>query len=381
MAAIAQGQAPSAIQFFMPDRSLPSRELRFTLTREDGLIEILFTDTKGKFQITGALARDLEYTVTVQSDGRTFDTTTARFRILRNIAYVPIFLKPLKAEAPPPKEVLDLTLLDAKIPAEARAAYEQAMQKVNAGKTAEAIGDFQRAVSLYPPYLRALNDLGVLYLKLNRLEEAAAAFTQAISLNSRFHYARLNLGIVLNRQGKHAEAIRLFSQLLKENPSLTSARVPYAEALAAIQQWDEAATQLRAALSDSGLEQATRAEAHFKLGLILNREERYAAAVAELEKAVALNPQSALAHLYLGAALLQLKRVTDAERELLRAYELGGKKVGGAQLLLGQLYFMQQKYEPAQRAFEQYLQDVPNAPNAAQIKEAIEKIRAALKQK
>ncbi len=42
---------------------------------------------------------------------------------------------------------------------------------------------------------------------------------------------------------------------------------------------------------------------------------------------------------------------------------------------------MQQKYELALRAFEQYLKDVPAAPNAAQIKEVIEKIKVALKGK
>jgi regulator of sirC expression with transglutaminase-like and TPR domain len=60
---------------------------------------------------------------------------------------------------------------------------------------------------------------------------------------------------------------------------------------------------------------------------------------------------------------------------------LGGKSVGTAQLLLGQLYYNQQKYEPALRAFEQFLADVPSAPNAAQVRQVIEQIKAMLKQK
>jgi tetratricopeptide (TPR) repeat protein len=380
MAAIAWGQAPSAIQLFMPDGSLPSREIRFTLTRDDGLVEILFTDSKGKFLITGSLQRDLDYTITIQGDGRSFDTTTTRFRILRNIAYVTVFLRPLPGDAPPPKEIVDLTLLDAKVPAEARAAYERARHSVAAGNAAEAITDFQRAVSLYPQYLRALNDLGVLYLKLHRLDEAAATFAQAIKVNQRFHYPRLNLGLVLNRQGKHKEAAEVLNRLRKEQPTLTAVCLPLAEALASTGKWQEAERLLREALGDPQLEHAARAEARFKLGTILNRADRFAEAVAELEQAVALAPNLAAAHLQLGGALLQLKRLAEAERALLRAYELGGSEVGGAQLLLGQLYFMQQRFEPARRAFEQYLQDVPAAPNAAQIKDVIEKLRASLKQ-
>jgi protein O-GlcNAc transferase len=253
------------------------------------------------------------------------------------------------------------------------------MKAVGENNAEAAINEFTRALALYPRYLRALNDLGVLYLKLNRLNEAAAAFTQAVSLNARFHLPRLNLALLCNRQGRYDEAIKLFSQLLKDQPTLSAARIAYAEALSATQQWNEAEQQLRAALKDVNLERAERANALMKLGLKLNRDARYAAAAEELEKAVTLNPESASARLYWGAALMQLQKPSEAERELLKAYELGGTAVGTAQFLLGQLYYNQQKYAAALRAFEQFLQDVPTTPNAAQIKEVIEKIKAALK--
>jgi tetratricopeptide (TPR) repeat protein len=381
LAALALAQAPPAIQFFMPGGGLPGRELRFTLTLPDGRIEILFTDTKGKFPLTGGLVRDGDYTLHIESDRRTFETTLQRFKLVRGtISYLPIFLQPLRSEVPP-RAVVDVTEYDAKVPPEARAAHEAAMQAVNEGNAETAIGEFTRALALYPQHLRALNDLGVLYLKLNRLDEAAAAFTQAISLNARYHFPRLNLALVRQQQGNLSEALKLFNQLVKDYPKLVAARLPYADVLSAAQQWDEAAVQLREALKDASLERAERANAHLKLGMILNREDRYAAAAAELEKSIALQPDSAPARLYLGAALVQLKKSAEAERELLKAYELGGKRVGTAQLLLGQLYYNQQKYEPALRAFEQYLADIPNAPNAAQVRQVVEQIKAALKPK
>jgi tetratricopeptide (TPR) repeat protein len=103
--------------------------------------------------------------------------------------------------------------------------------------------------------------------------------------------------------------------------------------------------------------------------------------VKELEKAIAINPEVARAHMYIGVALMNLKRMAEAEAELLKAYELGGSGMAGAQLSLGQLYYQQQKYNLAQRAFEQYLKDSPNATNATQVKAVIEKIKAAMKQK
>ena len=380
-AAFVAAQAPPTIQFFMPGGALPARELRFTLTRADGRQEFLFTDTKGKFQLSSDLVREGDYTIYLEGDQRSFETTVHRFRIVRGISYIPVFLLPLKSAAPPKPATIDIAEYDAKVPADARTAYDLAMKFVNENNVEGATSEFTRALALHPQYLRALNDLGVLYLKLNRLDEAAATFTQAVSFNSRFHLPRLNLGLVRVKQGRFDEAIKVFNQLLKDQPTLTQARLPFADALSGAQQWDAAAEQLRLAAKDESLDRQTRGEAHTKLGMLLNREERYEAAAAELSQAIKLAPESASAHLYLGAALIQLKKLPEAERTLLKAYELGGAQTGSAQLLLGQLYYQQQKYEAALRAFEKFLQDVPSAPNAAQIKEVVEKIKTALKAK
>ena len=381
-ATAARAQAPPAIQIFMPNGDRPSRELRLTLTRDDGRIETVFTDSKGKFQFTGDLGGIHDYTVTVEGDGRTFDTTTTSIRFLRgSVTYQPVFLNPRKGPPPPPNEVVDMASFDAGVPEDARAAYERAMKAVGKGQAEEAIGELKRALSVYPHYVRALNDLGVLYLKLNRLDEAAETLTQAAKINKRFYFPRLNLGVVLNRQGKYAEAAEVLGQLYRESPNFPGAGLTYADALVGVGQAQRAKQVLREALSGTGLDRAAQVEARYKLGMILSREENYADSAAELEKAAKIDPGAANVHLLLGGALTQLKRLPEAERELLRAYDLGGSRLGNAQLLLGQLYLTQQKLEPALRAFEQYLKDVPAAPNAGQVKSVIEKIRAALNQK
>jgi tetratricopeptide (TPR) repeat protein len=381
-ATAARAQAPPAIQIFMPNGDRPSRELRLTLTRDDGRIETVFTDSKGKFQFTGDLGGIHDYTVTVEGDGRTFDTTTTSIRFLRgSVTYQPVFLNPRKGPPPPPNEVVDMASFDAGVPEDARAAYERAMKAVGKGQAEEAIGELKRALSVYPRYARALNDLGVLYLKLNRLDEAAETLTQAAKINKRFYFPRLNLGVVLNRQGKYAEAAEVLGQLYRESPNFPGAGLTYADALVGVGQAQRAKQVLREALSGTGLDRAAQVEARYKLGMILSREENYADSAAELEKAAKIDPGAANVHLLLGGALTQLKRLPEAERELLRAYDLGGSRLGNAQLLLGQLYLTQQKLEPALRAFEQYLKDVPAAPNAGQVKSVIEKIRAALNQK
>jgi superkiller protein 3 len=379
-AVTAQAGAPSSIQIFMPGGALPDRSLRFELTRDDGRIETLFTDNKGKFLITGDLVRDADYVVRVEGDERTFSTTVITFRTFRNIVtYVPVFLNSLETKKRAPAGVVDV--IDVNVPSEARNIYQQAMADVAKAQTENAISNFKRALAIYPQYVRALNDLGVLYLQSNLLPDAEAAFRRAIELNEKFIYPRLNLGVVLNRQGKYTEASQALEKLHRENPDLPAVSLPYAEALAETGNMTESVKVLESLLQVNTLTESVKAQAHFRLGAVLNKQNRFAGAAAQFQQALKLEPKTVMAHLQLGVALIQLNRLPEAERALLKAYELGGKSAGAAQLLLGQIYHQQLKYELAVKAFEQYLNDVPNAPNATQVVEAIERIKAALKKK
>ena len=376
---IAQAQSPPAIQFFMPGGKLPSRQLRFLLRLPDGRIQRLFSDDKGRFLLTGDFVPGEIYNLDVDSDKRTFERTVVRLRIPRSaINYLPVFLQPMADEALP-KASVDANAYESKTPPEARTAYEQAMKFATEGKSNEAINEFGHALALYPQHLRALNELGMLYLKLNRPEDAAAAFTQAISVGARFYPPLLNLASLRYRQGNFGETVILLSRLLQEQPGLSAERVKYGEALMVSGQLDEAEQQLREALKDPKLDLADRTIAHIRLGQKLSRDERYSASIAELEKAIALSPNSAPARFNLGLNWLLLNKHSDAERELLKAYELGGKSVGQAQLLLGQIYSSQQKYESALKAFEQFLMDLPNDSNAAKVQQMVADLKARLK--
>lgn len=107
----ASAQASSSIQIFMPDGSLPEREIRFRLITDKGRIEEYFTDAKGRFLFTRREGLDPSagYTIIVESDRSTYDTTTVKFQYYQStVFYVPIFLKPLTVETKKPERfVLD----------------------------------------------------------------------------------------------------------------------------------------------------------------------------------------------------------------------------------------------------------------------------------
>src|SRR5262245_3559356 len=281
----ALGQAPPTIQFFMPDGSVPTRQLRFQMESHDGrVVDTFFTDVRGKFLITRSqgLTPNVGYRVTIESDGRTFNTTTVSFYHYRDtVYYVPVFLKPLEANVAKSGAV-DLAELDSAAPKDAREAYHRGLKAYSDGRVDESISELQKALSIYPEYFRALNDLGVILMKLNRLDEAAKVLERANKLAPRVYYPRLNLGVIKTRQKKFKEAIALLEQLHKDNPSLVEVRVRLADAMIADGRLRDADGHLRAALADDRLDRDNAGDAHYLLGLLLNREEKFEEAVSQL---------------------------------------------------------------------------------------------------
>lgn len=376
---LVHGQASPSIQFFMPDGTLPPREMRFTMAMDNGRIETFFTDSKGKFLITRSLnlKPDAEYRVTVLSDGLAYDTTSVTFKEF-GVYYIPIYLKPFRAAATKPAGLIDLAEFDVLAPEDARQAYSVAMRAYKDGQRDQAVRDLERAIEIYPNYFRALNDLGVILMKQGRLDDAAKMFERAIKTAPRVYYPRLNFAIINTRRGRHKEALSMLEQLHKEAPDLSEVRIALGDSLAANNKLNEAEHHLRAAVSDPKLSRTATADVHYKLGLLLNRKQQFEQAINELRQAVEVLSNSARIHLQLGGALLQVGKVDEAERELTTAYKIGGSQMGGAQLMLGHIYFQARKYESARYAFERYLSDVPHAPNADEVRGVIEKINVAL---
>jgi Flp pilus assembly protein TadD len=377
--ALGQALPSSVVQVFMPGGGAPPNVLRLNIVRDDGSMDTFFTDSKGKFEMPTPSKGTNNYTVTIESDRQNFDTTTANLTLhALQPSYLTIFLKPLAPEKVV-NEVLDVTTFEKNVPQKAQAAYKKAMGSVGAKKFDNAISELQQAISIYPEYVRAYSDLGVIFMKLDRLDEAAVAFRKATEISKRFFYPRMNLGVVLNRQEKFKEAVEILAPLYEENRGMLEVRLAYANALSGAGQIVEAEKIYLPILQLKDLPPATEATVHFKIGFGLNRQRKFAEAVSAFDKALALNPNMSNAHMLLGGALMQLQQDDRAERELLRAYELGGASVAGAQLLLGHLYISLKKSPEAQKAFEQYLKDLPEAPNAKQVTEMIASLKAGPK--
>ena len=192
----------------------------------------------------------------------------------------------------------------ASVPKAAADAYRSALDAAKLGDTRKAIDDLRTALSLYPNFVLALNELGVQYLKIGETSKAVDALRNAVTLQPDDFTPRLNYGIAL-LEAKNAAA---------------------------------AEEQLRLAVGKSG--------------------------------------SSWSAHMYLGVALIGLRRLSEAEQELLRALDIGGRRVGLPHYWLGGIYWERHEYARAASELEQYLELVPNAPNADKIRGTIKDLHA-----
>ncbi len=369
--ALAQGGIRG--QIFLPNGAPIQQQTRFTLETADGMrVEYHYTDSNGRI-----LLRNIAgwFTITVESDGQTYDTTSARFNT-ENSQYITVHLRSFTKKSESPPGVININDVDSEVAPKAKEAYEEALTFLKQQQYEQAIEPLKRAVELQPNYFHAYNDLGVAYMKLKKLDLAIDAFQRAIKINDNIYLPQLNLGLVYNKQSKFKEASDLLVKLQRRFPDLEKVHIPLIEALMGAQDWPRAEAAVKRALAVKDVDSV---DLKTKLGVTLIKQNKFKESVAVLKEAVEAEPDNALAQFNYGAALMQTGSLDEAESALARAYKIEGAKMAGAQMLLGLVYSQKQDAQKAIDAFETYLRDLPDAPNAAQVKEAIARLRKAAK--
>src|SRR5262249_39005989 len=112
-----------------------------------------------------------------------------------------------------------VSAIDQNAPPQAKKEYEKALALTGKGDSQQVVEHLKRAISVYPDYLMARNDLGVQYLKLKQFDQAAEQFEFALKRDPKYFDARLNLGLVFVEQKKYAAAIDQFNQAISIDSS------------------------------------------------------------------------------------------------------------------------------------------------------------------
>jgi arylsulfatase A-like enzyme/tetratricopeptide (TPR) repeat protein len=169
-------------------------------------------------------------------------------------------------------------------------------------KGAEA--SFLRALERDSRFLRAHRRLGELYLATGSVEKARESFSAAAALEEDDPEAGLGLVRTLRASGDAAGARSKIEELHRLHPADPEILAEYAGTLAQAGDVDRAIALLR-----SG---ADHHDVHYTLSVLLRSRNDLEGALAELERAIALRPQSAAALHDRGVILSRLGRLTDA---------------------------------------------------------------------
>ena len=157
--------------------------------------------------------------------------------------------------------------------------------------------------------------VGVAYYGLRRFDEAAQAFLAVIALDASLKQPYVFLGKMLEQiPARLDEVTQRFTAYEHDNPADFEGYLLHAKALDARAVDPEAARKL---LDKAIAMEPGSADAHFELGSLLDRMQKFAESAAEFERAAALNPADAAVHYRLSRLYQRLNKpeAAIAERE------------------------------------------------------------------
>lgn len=179
------------------------------------------------------------------------------------------------------------------------------------GQAEEAMAAYDAALSLDGSNALALNNRSTQLLKLHRYEEAIAGCDRVIEIAPGFFAAYVNRGNGKKALGRFADAIADYDAALALQPEHADAH--FNKGIALFFQGDYAAAE--ASYAEAARRRANWSELHYNIGLLYQTQMRLEDAIASYDRALAIDPEYALAHWNRSQALLARGDFAEGWRE------------------------------------------------------------------
>ncbi|MBA2340420.1 MAG: TonB family protein [Pyrinomonadaceae bacterium] len=207
---------------------------------------------------------------------------------------------------------------------------------------------------------------GIQLYREGKIEEAIKALRRAVKQRKDDADAWQYLGLTLNFNGKAKEARKAFETAVKLRPDAVVAHTGLAYSLLLLNKSREAEREAERAIQID----PQNAEAQYIIGVVRLREGDNAKALQQAETALKIKANFAQAYLLKSQALIGL----SAER-LPTQEEPMGVKGEDEQLREQNRAARRTQYQQAVESLEKYLQLIPNAANANQLREQLDVLR------
>lgn len=233
------------------------------------------------------------------------------------MAEAPLNLGILLLEKDPSSAIAPLRKAVELLPSQSRPRFLLGTAEERSGDLNAAAKSFEAGLRLDPRDAQAMSHLGNLYLRLKRPAEAEAKFRSALQADPKSEPAALNLAEALDAQGKPeaAEAYQNYLQLRPEDPA---ARARLIHLLVAQEKYDAALGELdRADAGKPPSSDSLRLRADIQIA-----QKKLNDAIATLQQAIKLSPQDAQLVGGLGRIYLQKRDFPSAEAQLKLALQI-----------------------------------------------------------
>jgi len=141
-----------------------------------------------------------------------------------NLPAVPVAagagIKENKKNGPPADEVPDLPVR--KVSGDPKRLYARALGKQREGKLEEAKELYREVIQLQPRNVRALNNLGVVYMKMNRYKWAVIRLNEAVKIKPDYVDAHYNLACLHAQLNNKSKSLYYLKKAVLLNPEVKS---------------------------------------------------------------------------------------------------------------------------------------------------------------
>ena len=272
-----------------PSGQRMQRRLRVRLsTMTRGNINTL-TDENGSFVFRGLVSGNYTVTIDKEEEYEPFSQQVdiIQFRGSPPQTYTLNIRLTSKKRTDAKPGVVDSQL--AKVPQNARDLYAKGMELADKRDYAGAITQLQLAVSAYPEFMLAFNEIGVQYLRLNDLEKAEASFRSALRIEPDAFAPLMNCGIALVSLKRYSDAETMLRNAVKNKQGSAVGHYFLGQAVANLGRFDEAEKELLNAINLGGNEMK---EAHRFLAIIYSSSGKKEKAAEQLETYLRIAPRT-----------------------------------------------------------------------------------------
>lgn len=223
------------------------------------------------------------------------------------------------------------------------------------GNLREAELDFKRVLALDPRAAAAYVNLGVIQMRHKQWDAALSSLHSAQKLAPELAGIRLNIGLANYRKGDYRHAIPAFESVVKDAPDSVQARYLLGQCYFFTDRYVEAVDVLEPIWP----KQSTDLNYLYVLSTAADKAERKDLGDRAIARMAEVGGDTAVVHMLIGKAMLNLEAYDDAARELAAAQQ-ADPKLPFVHFNLGLLYSKKGDYA---RAKSEFLKDIALEPD------------------